>query len=287
MRTLVFGLLAGLMLGGGSAYLVENLNTSLRRAEEVEALLGVPVLGVVPRISEVAGPGARNPDLASLLNTHSPAAEAYRTLRTNLIFSQAVRTLKTIVVTSGSPSEGKTTTAANLAVAFAQQGIRVLLVDCDLRRARLHKLFGVPREPGLTQLVLGHAPSAELVRGTEVEGLSVLTSGTLPPNPSELLGGLRMRRALEALSEEFDLIVLDTPPLLAAADAAILGSFVDGVVFVVRAGETERGAAKHAVQQLAAVGAPTLGAVLNDPDAKLPKYGGYYYYDYYGSRGQA
>lgn len=220
--------------------------------------------------------------LVAAAHTHSTGAEAYRTLRTNLIFSQAVQSLKTIVVTSASPGEGKTTTAANLAVTFAQQGMRVLLVDCDLRRARLHKMFNVPREPGLTELILDHEVPTEVIRGTPVENLSVLTSGTLPPNPSELLGGPRMERVLEVLREQFDMIVLDSPPLLAASDASVLGTKTDGVLLVVRAGQTERGAAQQAVQQLAVVGARVVGAVLNDPDAKVPQYGGYYNYEYYG-----
>jgi tyrosine-protein kinase Etk/Wzc len=292
-RKLLFGLLVGLMLGAGSSYLMENLNTFINRQGEVESMLNLSVLAVVPPISEKTTgrrkrrvkPGAdadQQTELVTITKAHSSAAEAYRTLRTNLIFSQTARTFKTIVVTSASPGEGKTTTAANLAVTFAQQGIRVLLVDCDLRRARLHKVFDVAREPGLTQLVLGHTAAADAVHATTVPGLSVLASGTLPPNPSELLGGLRMRNALATLGETFDMILIDSPPLMAAADAAILGTMVDGVLLVVRSGHTERAAAQLAVQQLLQVGAPVLGAVLNDPEANVPKYGGYYYYDYYG-----
>jgi tyrosine-protein kinase Etk/Wzc len=305
---LMFGLIAGLVLGGGGAFVLEAMNSSIRRREEIENVLQIPGLAVIPQIAPSSGGGsmlrlrgARANDngngkalarkvgdgqmgeaLVAASHTHSTGAEAYRTLRTNLIFSQAVQTLKTIVVTSASPGEGKTTTAANLAVTFAQQGMRVLLVDCDLRRARIHKMFNVPREPGLTELILDHEVAAEVIRSTPVENLSVLTSGTLPPNPSELLGGPRMERALELLRELFDVIVIDSPPLLAASDASVLGTKTDGVLLVVRAGQTERGAAQQAVQQLAVVGARVVGAVLNDPDAKVPQYGGYYNYEYYG-----
>jgi hypothetical protein len=165
------------MLGSGGAFLLELMNTSIRRREEIENVLQIPGLAVIPQIASSRGPrtsllglrgtrtgsngkaltrheGQVGAGLVAADHTHSSGAEAYRTLRTNLIFSQAVQTLKTIVVTSASPGEGKTTTAANLAVTFAQQGMQVLLVDCDLRRARLHKIFGVPREPGLTELML-------------------------------------------------------------------------------------------------------------------------------------
>jgi tyrosine-protein kinase Etk/Wzc len=308
-RKLLFALVAGLALGGGGAFLLESMNSSIRRREEIENVLRIPGLAVIPQIASGSGgagsllrlrgvrgngngngkalarqtgDGQMGEALVAAAHTHSTGAEAYRTLRTNLIFSQAVQSLKTIVVTSASPGEGKTTTAANLAVTFAQQGMRVLLVDCDLRRARLHKMFNVPREPGLTELILDQEVAAEVIRGTPVENLSVLTSGTLPPNPSELLGGPRMEGVLELLRERFDIIVLDSPPLLAASDASVLGTKTDGVLLVVRAGQTERGAAQQAVQQLAAVGARVVGAVLNDPDAKVPQYGGYYNYEYYG-----
>jgi tyrosine-protein kinase Etk/Wzc len=295
------GLILGLVLGGATAFMREHMNSVIRHQDEIQELLGVPGLAIIPRLANgsaaksrfipamlsrsngKAHEGEGTHELVTISNLRSSGAEAYRTLRTNLIFSQAVRSLRTILVTSAAPSEGKTTTSSNLAVTFAQQGLRVLLVDCDLRKARLHKVFSVPREPGLTQLVLGHNSMTEVIHSTPVDGLYVLASGTLPPNPSELVGGPRMANVLKALSAEFDLVVLDTPPLTAAADAAILGKSADGVLVVVRAGQTERGAAQHAVQQLNNVGARILGAVLNDPDAKVPRYGGYYYYDYYGS----
>jgi succinoglycan biosynthesis transport protein ExoP len=310
---LLLTLVLGLMLGGGAAFLVEQLNTSIRRREELESVLNTSSLAVIPRIihhdthrarrllpffAGASGNGNGNaphtgrngagaeipPELVAMTDMQSSGAEAYRTLRTNLIFSQSLGTLRTLVVTSAAPGDGKTTTAANLAAAFAQHGLRVVLVDCDLRRPRIAGVFGIPKEPGLTQLVLGHETLAAVAHETVVERLSVIPSGTQPPNPSELLGGERMRSTLAALGEAFDLVLLDTPPLLAAADAAILGSYADGVVLVVRAGKTERAAAQQARRQLATVGARLLGAVLNDPDAKIPSYSGYYAYSgYYGT----
>jgi succinoglycan biosynthesis transport protein ExoP len=293
IRKIGFGLIIGLMLGVGLAVMVDGMNSSIRRRDDLERILQVPGLAVIPQfatvgsVKRIAGSvsrtrgnngngklrGDRASGLVTVYDGGSAGAEAYRTLRTNLIFSQAVQSIRTLVVTSAAPSEGKTTTAANLAVSFAQQGMRVVLVDCDLRRSRLHKVFGIPREPGLTEFILGHVTQEAVTRETPVNGLHVISSGHLPPNPAEMLGGKKMRDALAALSGAFDLVILDTPPLLAASDAAILSTISDGVIMVVRAGVTEIEAGQQAMQQLASVGARVIGAVLNDPDSKVQQYG--------------
>lgn len=301
-RKVALGIAVGLLIGVGLAVVIDGLNTSIKRRTDIERMLQVPGLAVIPRLAKPRSADGKvrralprrasngkdsavgaTQDLVTVTNVRSASAEAYRTLRTNLIFSQSVQALRTIVVTSASPGEGKTTTAANLAVSFAHYGMRVLVIDCDLRRGRLHKIFDIAREPGITELVLGHEEYDAVTRETSVTGLYLIPSGNLPPNPSELLGADRMRKALAALSEAFDLIVLDTPPLLAASDAAILATLSDGVVMVLRAGFTESEAAKQAIQQLNSVGARVVGAVLNDPDAKVPSYGGYYHYEYAGA----
>ncbi len=297
-RKVALGLVIGLLLGVGAAVLIDGMNTSIKRRDDIQRVMQIPGLAVIPRLMETTGQGriaralprlrsngngtrrSRADGLVTIHDARSSGAEAYRTLSTNLIFSQAVQALRTLVVTSASPGEGKTTTAANLAVSFAQQGMRVLIVDCDLRRSRLHKVFSVPREPGLTDVIIGQVEQDAVIRETSVPGLSVLSSGQLPPNPSELLGGQRMQKVLASLSEAFDLILLDTPPLLAASDGAILATLADGVVIVVKAGATEQEAAQQAMQQLTAVGARVVGAVLNDPESKLESYGGYYKYEY-------
>jgi polysaccharide biosynthesis transport protein len=298
-RKLVIGVIVGLMFGFGAAVVADSLDASIRRRSDIEKLLGVPSLAVIPRLphapdtrvgiarslprlKSAGSVAAAKPDqdLVIVRNARSPAAEAIRTLRTNLMFSQAVRSMRTLLVTSASPSEGKTTTASNLAVSFAQQGMRVLLLDCDLRRARLHRIFGTPREPGLTDMVLGYDTEEAVTRVTAIPGLYVIPSGKLPPNPAELLGGDEMRRAITRLTEGYDLVIIDTPPLLAAADAAILSTLVHGVILVLRAGSTESAAAQQSIQQLNAVGARVIGAVLNDPDMQVPKYGAYYEYEY-------
>lgn len=301
-RKVMMGATAGLLLGCIAAILLDGLNASIRKRSDIERLLGVPSLAVIPRLPSRTGrgqkmlralprmgtngrprPGLPDADLVTVRNVRSPAAESFRTLRTNLMFSQSVAAMRTLVVTSASPSEGKTTTASNLAVSFAQQGMRVLLVDCDLRRSRIHRIFGLQREPGFTDLTLGYASEEEVTHPTSVTGLYVIASGKLPPNPAELLGSDTTRRLFDRLTEGYDLIIVDTPPLLAASDAAILATVANGVVLVLRAGATENAAAQQAVQQLGSVGARIVGAVLNDPDAQVPKYGAYYHYEYAGS----
>ncbi|MBA2671125.1 MAG: polysaccharide biosynthesis tyrosine autokinase, partial [Gemmatimonadetes bacterium] len=234
---LALGLMLGLMLGSGGALLLEATNTSIRRREDLEGLLRVPGLAVIPRIASSTRAGHRRllplpggeggvalpagSKLVTISDGRSSGSEAYRHLRTNLIFSQVVQSVGTLVVTSSSPAEGKTTTAANLAVTFAQQGMRVLIIDGDLRRARMHKIFGISREPGLTQLLLGYSDHEQAVRPTAIDGMFVLPAGALPPNPGELLGGERMQELIRVLREDYDMIIFDTPPLMAAADASI------------------------------------------------------------------
>lgn len=302
-RKLLLGLLLGLMTGAGVAALRENLDTTIRQKTDIERVLGLSPLGVVPRVHGGSNgehrmfprlPGQTHksngaPDgrgagreLVTVHDNRSSGAEAYRTLRTNLLFSQLGEELKTVVVTSAGEAEGKTTVASNLATTFAQQGVRVLVVDADLRKARLHRVFDLEQRPGLTEWVMDEVKVDAAIRETEVERLFVLPSGALPPNPSEILGSKKMRGLMETLREGFELVIFDTPPLMAAGDAAVLGARADGVVLVVRAGETEQGAAREAVRQLETVRARILGVVLNDPDSTAEQYGEYYHYAYYG-----
>jgi capsular exopolysaccharide synthesis family protein len=220
--------------------------------------------------------------LVTVNDSRSVGAEAYRTLRTKLLFSRALSSLKTIVVTSPFAQDGKSTVAANLATTFAQHGMKTLLIDCDLRRPTQHEVFGVSSRPGLTDLLTSEELIPGAGRRTSVENLSLITSGALPPDPPELVGSARMRALLEKLGETFDVIVLDTPPVLPVADSAILASLSDGVLLVVRAGQTDRRAAQLAVQQLQDVDARILGAVLNDPNEQVPIYDQYGYATYYG-----
>jgi polysaccharide biosynthesis transport protein len=313
------GLLLGLLLGTGGAFLLEALNTSIRKPEDLELALHVPGLAVIPRLTSSTAPAPRRALMrpgkraeletkqanASALGTvtqpFSIGVEAFRMLRTSLLWCEQGDSMKTLVITSAAPGEGKTLTSANLSVTFAYDGLRVLLIDCDVRRPRLHGLFQVPRAPGLMELLtpsyngkeggltfnpaIGQTdsgrPLSDIIRPTNVRGLSLLTCGALPTNPSGLLSGVRMRVLLQELAKSFDLVVLDTPPVLATADAGILAALADGVLLVVRAGQTDRVAAKRAHQQLVNVGARVVGTVLNDPGGEVSQYGDYYYpYDY-------
>ncbi|TVR60854.1 MAG: polysaccharide biosynthesis tyrosine autokinase [Gemmatimonadales bacterium] len=308
---LALGLMLGGMLGAGGAFVLEMLNTKVRRQEDLEQALNVSTVGVIPRLPKTgavgtlklaagaatsgraAGAGTlparsqgrpgRHRELVTVHQSRSAEAEAFRTLRTNLLFAQNHEPIRVAVVTSALPGEGKTTTASNLAVTYAQQGLRVLLADADLRKPRVGEVFGMDRKPGLTELVLEEADPARAIRPYDaVDGLWILPSGTLPPNPTELLGGARTRDFLRTLRDRFDMVILDSPPLAGGADAAILGAAADGVIMVVRAGQTEMDAARHAARQLHTVGARLLGTVMNDPDGEAKKYGTYYHSQYYG-----
>ena len=288
-RALVLLSVLGLLLGAGVALLLERLDTSVKSPDELPNRFGIPVLGLIPTIKLDGFPhGSRDAGLSRLASHADPrssVAEAYRSLRTNIAFARAQGELRTIVLTSPGPADGKSTSVANLAITFAQQGQRVLLIDADLRRAVLDRAFGVPRTPGLTDVLVGRAVLADALSTTEIEGLSVLGSGQFPPNPSELLGSTAMRRVLDEAKANFDIVLLDSPPLLAVTDAAVIATMVDGAILVVRMDETAREAVRRGLMQLRAVQSRVLGALLNDVDlSKSSYYGGYgyYYYAYYG-----
>jgi capsular exopolysaccharide synthesis family protein len=205
-------------------------------------------------------------------------AEAMRAIRTNVLFSSADEGARTLVVTSTAPGEGKTMIAANLAIGLAQAGQRVLLIDADMRRPRMHDMFHQKQEPGLSNLMVGHAAPSACIRKSGVVGLWLLTSGRVPPNPAELLGSQRFKEFIRSLGEHFDSVIIDSPPALAVTDAAIAASAASGIVFVVGAEMTSRQAAKIAIQQLQNGRPRFVGAVLNR--VELEK-NAYYYSGYY------
>jgi capsular exopolysaccharide synthesis family protein len=217
----------------------------------------------------------RRESLITVANPRSPISEAYRTLRTNLEFSSLDRPLKTMVVTSAGPEEGKSTTLANLAVAIAQGGKKVILVDCDLRRPSQHQIFEVQNGKGLTTMVVDdEAMKAPPLQGSGIEGLRLLPSGPLPPNPAELLASRRMEEIISLLVEQADIILFDAPPIIAVTDAAVLSSKVDGVLLVINAGGTKRDHAQSAKILLEKVNARLVGVVLNNVrfDTSLHRY---------------
>jgi capsular exopolysaccharide synthesis family protein len=204
-------------------------------------------------------------ELITVSEPRSPVSEAYRTLRTNLDFASLDQALKTLVVTSAGVGEGKSTTLANLAVVSAQAGRRVILVDADLRRPTLHQIFGLSNEAGLTTVMMDEAALASPpIQETSVQGLSVLTSGPLPPNPADLMGSQRMEVSIAALAKDADQVFFDTPPVVAVTDAAVLATKVDGVLLVISAGKTRREHARTAVQRLEQINARLVGTVLTN-----------------------
>jgi capsular exopolysaccharide synthesis family protein len=266
----------GLVLSLGAAFLLEYLDDTLKSPDDVMASTGLTTVGAITRISGEAP----SDKLITVRYPKSPISEAYRAMRTNLQFSSLDHSLRTLVVTSANPMEGKSTTMANLGVVMAQAGKSVVLVDSDLRRPMLHRIFQVPNVAGLTSVLLEDEPVVDgHLQETGVENLRVLTSGPLPPNPSELLGSQRMQRLVERLREEADVVVFDTPPALPVTDAAVLSTQTDGVLVVTYAGKTRRAAARQAVTNLKKVGGNLLGIAVN----RLPPRGsgGYYYYYYH------
>jgi capsular exopolysaccharide synthesis family protein len=215
--------------------------------------------------------------LITEFDKRSPISEQFRTLRTNIQFASVDKKLKTILVTSSSPGEGKSTTAANLGIVLSQQESRVLLVDTDLRKPTMHFSFQVPNQTGFTNVVTGQKKFRAAAVSTSISNLDILPSGPVPPNPSELLSSRRMKTFVEEISRLYDYIIFDAPPVNAVTDAKVLAGMVDGTVLVIRSGGTEEAEAKKAVESLKKVEANLLGAVLNDRDIKES-----HYYDYYG-----
>ncbi|MBN8235130.1 CpsD/CapB family tyrosine-protein kinase [Halobacillus kuroshimensis] len=218
----------------------------------------------------------RAKNLVTKNNPKSPIAEQFRAIRTNLQFTSVDKDLETMVVTSANPSEGKSVTTANVAVVFAQQGKRVLLVDADLRKPTIHYTFRVPNTIGLSNYLIGAQKVSEIASHTDLNKLDVITCGPIPPNPSELLGSNKMKEFIEEAKQTYDMIIFDTPPVHAVTDSQVLGNFVDGVLLVVRSKQTEKDSAVKAKEQLEQSQANILGVVLNDQDIKSSNY--YYYY---------
>jgi capsular exopolysaccharide synthesis family protein len=292
--SLSVGMLLGLLLGIAIAITLEQLDRVIRTVEDAEAL-GLTVLGVVPRIEEgghASGPAyarrrrsnvaevVRNRDLVVHSHPKSSVAECCRTIRTNLSFMGAEHPIRTLVVTSASPREGKTTVALSLAISFAQSGKRVLVVDTDLRKPRTHKALGLPNARGVTTILVGEHNSKDVIQATEVPGLDVLTSGPIPPNPAELLHTEQFHDLLADLRRRYDHVIFDSPPLAAVTDAAIVGPQMDGVLLVVHGQKTTREALRSALRQLRDVKAHVVGGLLNDVDlsSRHYGYGSYYYY---------
>lgn len=216
--------------------------------------------------------------LVTALNPKAPISEAYRTLRTNVQFSAIDDQIKVLMVASAQAGEGKTTTVSNLAVTYAQEGKKVLIIDTDLRKPTLHQVFAVSNHAGLSSVLAGRYPVGEVLQKTSIDNLDVLSSGPVPPNPSEMLGSRKMISLLEELSERYDILLFDTPPVLAVTDAMIISSLCDGVILVVNSGKVKKDLVKKAKAQLEHVNARILGVVLNNLQLDKNQSSNYYYY---------
>ena len=277
-RTAVLALVVGLLIGLGAAFLIDYLDTSIRDDDDLVRATGLPVLASVPMLPGKQLPDARH--LTSRDQPSSPSAEAFRSLHTSLRFMALERPIRTLLVTSARPGDGKTTIAANLAYAAARSGDRVLLIDCDLRKPQAHLLFAFPNEIGFTSVLLGEATIRQVAHLVpDAEALAVVTAGPQPPNPSELLAGECTQKSLKRLSEAVavDLVVIDSPPVLPVSDPVVLAPLVDGVVVVASANTTARRQLQKSIERLAQVDAPMLGTVLNRHD---PLVSGDYSYGY-------
>ena len=218
--------------------------------------------------------------LISKINPKSPFVEAYRTLRTNIQFANPDKDIKTIMLTSAGPGEGKSTTVCNLALTIAQSEKKVLVIDADLRRSNVHKIFNLPNLNGLTTLLTDDININAVLSFIDVPNLYVLTSGPKPPNPSELLGSRKMKALLEKMKEEFDMVLIDAPPVLPVADASVLGTIVDGTIMLINYGQVDFDLAVRAKEQLEKVNARIMGVIINNIPSKEDSYY-YYYYSYY------
>lgn len=290
------GALLGLVLAVGIIVLGVLIDNTVHTQEDVEDRLRLPFLGVLPSIAEgerakpkqgemVQTPVPTSRDLYIVKNPKSTVAECARSLRTNLLFLGARKPLRRLLVTSAGPSEGKSTTVIALGSTMALAGNRVLLVDTDFRRPRLHRTFGMKNEEGVTSVLLGEAKLEQVIRATDVVGLDILTCGPIPPNPSELLHTEGFLKLLDEMTARYDRVILDSPPVNVVTDATILSQITDGTILVIKASKTTRDAARRAARQLLDINANLLGVVLNDLDLsdegyyRQQKY--YYYYKGY------
>jgi len=285
-RIILLSMLLGLVAGVALAMLLEFGDNRLHGQEDVEAL-GAPMLGFIPILPPEAANSPKR-DLFIHEQPKSVVAESCRAIRTNLLFMSPDKPIRTMVITSSGPQEGKSMSAISLGTSIAQSGKRVLLMDTDMRRPRLHRAFGVPNDVGVSSLVVGESTLDKAVKSTEVPNLFMLPCGPLPPNPAELLHTRAFAELLETVKGLYDLVLLDSPPVNAVTDAVVLATLVDGVVMVVKAGVTPRGLGRQALRALRDVKAKLFGTVLNGVDLRNPKYGSYFSaylrYGYYGEK---
>ena len=271
----MLALVVGALIGLGAAFLLDYLDRSIRDEDELQRVSGVPNLASIPLFANAKRDG--KPVVVSVSDPGSATAESYRNLRTAVRFLTLEQELQMVQITSSYPGEGKTTTATNLAFAASKAGQRVLLIDCDLRKPQVHNFLGLGNYKGLTNVLLGEIEMGQAAQKlADSGGLLVITSGDVPPNPAELLAGNGIRKALGQIGAKFDLVVLDSPPVLAVSDPQILAELVDGVILVASATSTDSRSVSRSIERLNQVGTNVLGTVLNGTNtsnARVYEYG--------------
>jgi capsular exopolysaccharide synthesis family protein len=274
LQNTLLALLVGMLLAVGVVFAIDALDDTFRTPEEVTQRLKLPVLAVITHFT-----GSSTEQIMVESQPRAPVSEAFRTLRTNVQYTSVDNPMHTLLVTSAEPGEGKTTVTVNLAAVFAQGGFRVTVVDADLRHPSVHKRLGSPNQAGLSSIFLSQAHSLNgSVQPTRMENLAIISAGDIPPNPSELLGSQKMGQILSWVKEVSDIILLDTPPVLAVTDATVLAPLVDGVLLVIEPGVTRVTAARQMVEQLQRVNANIIGVVFNNLNLRSGRYGYRYYY---------
>lgn len=280
----MLGAAIGLFIAAGIVFLIEFLDDTLKTPEDIKNVLETPVIGYIGELKQNPKKGEESLGIYVAKNPRSPVSEAFRALRTNLEYSSVDVPIKTVLVTSSGESEGKSTVATNLAIVEAQSGKKVVIVDSDMRRPKVHIQFNKPNRIGLSDVITGKMSIEEVIKNYEqVENLSIITCGTLPPNPAELLGSDRMSKLIDTLEETFDMVILDSPPMI-VSDAQVLSTKVDGVIFVLIPGQTRAINALRPMEELRRVDSRVLGVVANRiPRNRDSYYGGYNYYSPYSN----
>jgi capsular exopolysaccharide synthesis family protein len=284
MLNMALAAVLSILCSVGLALLLEYMDDSIKTHEDIERYVGLPLLGVVPAM-KTDGTTLRDKDKLSHLKPRSALSEAFRDVRTSLLYSVPNQDSRAYVVTSAGPQEGKTTASTNLAITLASTGKKVLLVDSDLRKPRIHKTFDIDGGKGLTSCLVGQKSVEECVTRTEIDNLSIMPSGPVPPNPAELLGSARMKELIAELKGKYDTVIFDSPPVVVVTDAAVLAAECDGAIQVIWAGHTSRKLIELGKEKLEATGAKVTGIILNNVRSGHSGYYHYYprYYKYYSS----
>ncbi|MFW6147583.1 MAG: GumC family protein [Thermodesulfobacteriota bacterium] len=284
---ILLAVILSLFIGIGLAFFFEYLDNTVKVPEDIREHIKIPYLGLTPLFStnDKTDFGREvSPELITFRNPMSTASESYRGIRTNIFFSSAESVPHAILITSAGSQEGKTIVSSNLAITMAQIGSQVIILDCDMRKPRVHKVFGITKSQGISNLLTGNGTLKEAISRTGIPHLDVIPCGPIPPNPAEMLGSGRMAMLLKALRKHYAYIIIDSPPSTAVTDAGVISKWVDGVILVVRAGYLSREVIRNGVAQFEAVGSSILGAILNGVNMEKDGYHYYqYYYSYYGN----